>query len=84
MAWQCLHDRYVSSNTYMRQSSKSLRLGRLLQAVAALQKIEEAFLVCQMTMSQRNKVLAAMVPSNVNGDERLLGHLQHAATGELL
>lgn len=35
-------------------------------------------------MSQRNKVLAAVVPCDVDGDERLLGHLHHAATGELL
>ena len=37
-----------------------------------------------MTMSQRNKVLTAIVPCDVNGYERLLSHLQHAATGEQL
>ena len=61
-----------------------MRLGRFLQAVAALQEVHQVSPVCHMTMSQRNKVLAAIVSCDVDGDERLLGHLHHAATGELL
>ena len=80
---KCPRHKCIFQQLYV-QPNESVRLGRLLQDVAALQELQQAFLVCQMTMSQRNKVLTAIVPCDVNGDERLLSHLQHAATGELL